>query len=52
MFPVPNINTVPSTLYWRAFWREQSRQDGTDWRPLIEAAESVLARLRLEKLSS
>jgi hypothetical protein len=43
--------TIPSTgccpAEWRSWWATESRRVGTDWIPLIEAAEGVLRKFRV-----
>lgn len=45
---VRSTGTCPAE--WREWWREQSLLDGTDWRSLLDSADSVLRNLRKRHL--
>jgi hypothetical protein len=48
------MTTLPSTTNWRAWWREQSKIDGTDWQSLHRQLTEAYRALRglAEKSSS
>jgi hypothetical protein len=42
---ITSSGTTPAE--WRRYWHERARIDGTDWRTLINCAETALSQLRI-----